>query len=176
MSVTPPDKYWWDTPVHGKEKIWIVTATIWSILLTLAMPAYHIVGEHNASFQYSKITNQDFDTLADRFIEKNKVGEEKGIPIVAPPPGSDIYVRGKQWIWDPILKLKVGQTYKLHLSSVDVNHGFSVFPINMNFQAVPGYDNVLTMTPTKDGMYTVICNEFCGIGHHTMIGKIYVEK
>jgi cytochrome c oxidase subunit 2 len=175
MSVTPPDKYWWDTPIHTKEKIWLATAFVWSIVLTIAMPAFHLVGEHNSSTQYSRILTQDFDKNADAFIAKYKTGEEKGIPIVTAPPGSDIYVRGKQFGWDPILKLKVDQTYKLHLSSVDVNHGFSVFPINMNFQAVPGWDNLLTVTPTKAGMYTIICNEFCGIGHHTMIGKIYVE-
>jgi cytochrome c oxidase subunit 2 len=152
-----------------------MTAFLWSIVLTVAMPAFHLVGEHNASTKYSRILTQDFDKNADAFIAKYKTGEEKGITIVTPPPGSDIYVRGKQFGWDPILKLKVDQTYKLHLSSVDVNHGFSVFPINMNFQAVPGWDNLLTVTPTKAGMYTIICNEFCGIGHHTMIGKIYVE-
>lgn len=175
MSVTPPDKHWWDTPIHTKEKIWLMTAFLWSIVLTVAMPAFHIVGEHNTSSQYSRILTQDFDVNADAFIKKYTTGEEKGIPIVTPPPGSDIYVRGKQFGWDPILKLKVNQTYKLHLSAVDVNHGFSVFPINMNFQAVPGWDNLLTVTPTKAGMYTIICNEFCGIGHHAMIGKIYVE-
>lgn len=175
MSVTPPDKHWWDTPIHTKEKIWLMTAFAWSIVLTVAMPAFHLVGEHNSSTQYSRILTQDFDKNADAFIAKYKVGEEKGIPIVEAPPGSDIYVRGKQFGWDPILKLKANQAYKLHLSSVDVNHGFSVFPINMNFQAVPGWDNLLTVTPTKAGMYTIICNEFCGIGHHTMIGKIYVE-
>jgi cytochrome c oxidase subunit 2 len=175
MSVTPPDKHWWDTPIHTKEKIWLTTAFAWSIVLTVAMPAFHIWGEHNASTKYSKVTNQDYDILTDRFVAKYKVGEEKGVTIVAPPPKSDIYLRGKQWGWDPILKLKAGETYQLHLSSVDVNHGFSVFPINMNFQVVPGWDNLLTVTPTKAGMYTIICNEFCGIGHHTMIGKIYVE-
>jgi heme/copper-type cytochrome/quinol oxidase subunit 2 len=28
--------------------------------------------------------------------------------------------------------------------------------------------------PNKAGDYRVICNEFCGIGHHLMIGKIEV--
>lgn len=175
MSVTPPDKHWWDTPIHTKEKIWLTIAFTWSIVLTVAMPALHIVGEQNTSSQYSRILTEDFDKNADSFIAKYKVGEEKGVPIVAPPPKSDIYIRGKQFGWDPILKLKAGESYQLHLSSVDVNHGFSVFPINMNFQVVPGWDNLLKITPTKAGMYTIICNEFCGIGHHAMIGKIYVE-
>ena len=31
------------------------------------------------------------------------------------------------------------------------------------------------MTPTEAGEFSIICNEFCGIGHHTMTGKIYVK-
>ena len=40
---------------------------------------------------------------------------------------------------------------------------------------MPGYDYGLRMTPNLPGEYKVICNEFCGIQHHIMIGKIVVE-
>jgi cytochrome c oxidase subunit 2 len=35
---------------------------------------------------------------------------------------------------------------------------------------------VLTATPDKLGEYGIVCNEFCGIGHHTMIGRLYVVE
>jgi cytochrome c oxidase subunit 2 len=79
------------------------------------------------------------------------------------------------WQWYPALKLKKGQTYRLHLSSMDLVHGFSLFPLNLNFMVLPGYDYVLTITPTTTGEVFVVCNEFCGIGHHQMVGKITVE-
>jgi cytochrome c oxidase subunit 2 len=62
----------------------------------------------------------------------------------------------------------------LHISSLDVNHGFSLFPMNVNFQVVPGYDYGLRVTPTASGDFRIICNEFCGIGHHTMVGRVIV--
>jgi cytochrome c oxidase subunit 2 len=31
------------------------------------------------------------------------------------------------------------------------------------------------VTPTTTGEFYVVCNEFCGIGHHQMVGKILVE-
>ncbi|MBI5814404.1 MAG: cytochrome C oxidase subunit II [Nitrospinae bacterium] len=176
MSLTSPEKHWWDSPLHRDEKIWITLALIWCMFLTGFMPYWHLTGEQNASSRYAKMYAADFERLTDAFIEKYKVGEEKGIPVVAPPAGADIFLRSRQWSWDPILKLKTGKQYNLHLSSVDVNHGLSVFPMNFNFQVVPGYDNWLLITPTKAGEYTIICNEFCGIGHHTMIGRIYVES
>lgn len=175
MSINSPARHWWRSPLHSEEKIWIGIALIWCILITLIMPVWHVIGDRNPPQEYYKWDNESFDKLVDDFIVKYKVGEEGGVPVVAPPPNSDIFMRGVQWAWDPILKLKVGQTYRLHLSSTDVNHGFSVYPINFNFQAVPGWDSVLKITPTKTGEYTIICNEFCGIGHHVMFGKIYVE-
>ena len=62
----------------------------------------------------------------------------------------------------------------LHLSSLDVNHGFSLYPLNVNFAVVPGYDYGLRVTPTAAGDFRIICNEFCGIGHHTMVGRVIV--
>ena len=94
---------------------------------------------------------------------------------MAPAPGTDIYMLARMWQFVPIIKLKKDQTYRLHISSPDLNHGWSLQPMNMNFQIVPGYDHVLTITPTSTGEFPVICNEFCGVGHHLMTGKIIVE-
>src|SRR4030095_5129456 len=58
----------------------------------------------------------------------------------------------------------------------DFQHGFSLQPMNMNFQVVPGYDHVLTIKPQAPGTYPIVCNEFCGIGHQNMVGKIIVDE
>jgi len=75
-----------------------------------------------------------------------------------------------------MLELKKDVTYRMHLTSVDWNHGFSLQPVNINIQVVPGYVMVLNITPDKAGEYTIVCNEYCGIGHHTMLGKIWVKE
>ena len=41
-----------------------------------------------------------------------------------------------------MLELEKDQTYRLHLSSLDWQHGFSLQPININLQVHPGYDMV----------------------------------
>ena len=33
---------------------------------------------------------------------------------------------------------------------------------------------VITVTPNKTGTYAIVCNEYCGIGHHTMVSRMYV--
>ncbi len=40
---------------------------------------------------------------------------------------------------------------------------------------VPGYDYGLRVTPTEAGDYRIVCNEFCGVGHHLMVGKVIVS-
>ena len=140
------------------------------------MPYWHIYGKQNLSNEAYQTTPAKFGVKVQEMIDQHKVREEAGFPVVHPPAGSDIYMLGRLWQWWPILELEKDKTYRLHLSSMDWQHGFSVQPININLQIVPGYEMVLTVTPDQAGEYGVICNEYCGIGHHTMVGKIYVKE
>ena len=173
-GIVSPTGVWWK-PATGQEKIWLIIALIWCLILFAMMPIWHLKGTQNPSGVRSKVTPADFSARVDRFVADYKVGEEMGMPVVAPPPGSHIYMLSRTWSWYPVLKLKAGETYMLHLSSLDLNHGFSLYPVNINFQIVPGYDYALEVTPNDPGEYKVICNEFCGIGHHLMVGKVIVE-
>ena len=115
-----------------------------------------------------------FAARTQEFIQTYQVGVDNGIPLVEPPPGSDVYLLGRMWAWEPVLRLQRGAEYILHISALDVNHGFSLYPINVNFQIVPGYDYALRVTPSDTGDFRIICNEFCGVGHHLMLGKVIV--
>ncbi len=174
-ALVSPVGTWWK-PAHIQEKRWVTISFIWCLILFGMMPFWHFKGGQNPTGIRAKVTPEDFSTRVARFINDFKVGEENGYPVVAPPPGSDIYLIGRMWSWSPVLKLKKGVEYTLHLSSADVNHGFSLYPINVNIQVVPGYDYALKITPNQAGDFRVICNEFCGILHHNMVGKILVEE
>lgn len=174
MAITSPERLWWKQPVCGQEKLWISIALVWCIFITAIMPYWHFFGKQNPPQEYYRVSPVKYASIVDKFTAKYKVGEEAGIPVVDPPPG-DIFIAGSQFVWHPILKLKAGKTYRLHLSSTDMEHGFSVYPMNMNFMALPDMDYVLTIQPDKAGEFFIICNEFCGGGHHTMTGKIIVS-
>ena len=174
-AIVPPKGVWWK-PAGRQERIWIIIAFIWCMVLFAMMPFWHIKGGQNPSGIRTKVEPKEFALRVERFIADYKVGEEAGLPVVAPPPGSDVYLQASMWKWTPILQLQEGASYTLHLSALDVNHGFSLYPANVNFQVVPGYDYGLKITPNNAGEYKVICNEFCGIGHHRMLGKIVVES
>lgn len=174
MSISVPAKGWYRAPA-GAEKLWIGLALIWCLVMSLMMPYWHFRGKQNSRGEAYSVTPAAFFERTQKFVESNTVGEHNGYPLVEPPPGGDAYLVARMWSWYPFLKLRKGETYRLHLSSMDLQHGFSLQPLNMNFQVMPGYDHVLTITPTSSGEFTIVCNEFCGIGHDKMIGKIFVE-
>ena len=179
MALQPPaNRLWWREPLHRMEIIWITIAFLWGVLMFSAMIYWHIVGEQNLSSEAYRIDPFDFAERAEAMAEQYTVREEgdTGIPVVRPPPGSDVYLIARLWEWWPILELEKDQSYRLHLSSMDWQHGFSLQPTNINIQVHPNYDLVLTMTPDEAGTYGIVCNEFCGIGHHQMLGRIYVVE
>ena len=173
MGIHSPAEGWFRAP-SGAERTWVGLALAWCVVLTVAMPYWHFHGKQNSTGESYRVDATKFAKRVEAFTQAGKVGEEKGTPIVEASPGGEAYLQAQMWRWSPILKLKKDQTYRLHISSMDLQHGFSVQPINMNFQVLPGYDHVLTITPTLAGDYSIVCNEFCGIGHHTMVGKIIV--
>jgi cytochrome c oxidase subunit II len=174
-AVVSPQGVWWQR-AGKQEKLWVTISFVWCMVLFAMMPLWHLKGGQNPSGIRAKTTPAEFGARVERFVEEYKVGEDNGYPVVAPPPGADIYMIGRMWSWYPVLKLKKGVEYTLHLSSADINHGFSLYPVNVNFQIVPGYDYGLRVTPSTAGDFRVICNEFCGVGHHMMVGKVTVEE
>jgi cytochrome c oxidase subunit 2 len=174
MAIFTPERVWWK-PLGREERLWVTVATVWCFFMFFMLIGWYYLGAQNLPTKAVRISPAQYQTLADQFIAANKVGEEKGIPIVHPQPGTDIYVIAKKWQWTPILELEAGEEYTLHISSLDIQHGFSVQPININLQVFPGYDFIMKITPNQAGEYSVWCNEFCSIGHHLMTGKIIVK-
>ena len=177
MAISPPERrLWWKEPIGRAELVWIVIAFVWGLVMFFAMIYWHVEGEQNLSNEAYRVIPEEFALLAEEMTDQYTVREDEGagMPVVHPPPGSDVYLIARLWEWWPILELEAGQSYRLHLSSMDWQHGFSLQPENINIQVHPNYDLVLTITPDEAGEYSVVCNEFCGVGHHQMVGRIIV--
>ena len=173
---SPADRLWWKEPLTKVEVTWITVAFLWGLVMFFTMVYWHFTGQQNLSNEAYKIKPEVFAERTEAMAAKYKVREEgdSGIPVVRPPAGSDIYMFGRLWEWWPVLELEKDKTYRLHLSSLDWLHGFSLQPTNINIEVHPGYEMVVTLKPNKTGEFGVVCNEFCGVGHHTMVGRIYV--
>lgn len=177
MAISPPPvRLWWKEPIERIELVWILIAFLWGLFMFGFMVAWHFIGRQNLSNETYRIQPSAYEQKVEDFAKKYQVRMEGDIPVVKPPPGADVYMLARLWQWWPILELEKGQSYRIHLSSIDWQHGFSLQPTNINIQVHPGLEHILTLTPTGEGAFGIVCNEFCGIGHHQMTGKIYVNQ
>lgn len=176
MSLQAPATDWYSKKVATDEKWWIALAAIVCLITFFWMVIWHMYGKQNPGNTTYRTNPAEFMMLTDSFNSKYRVGEDNGIPVVIPAINGNVFLSAQMWRWSSVPVLKKNEWYTFHLSSLDVCHGFSVQPINMNFMILPGYDYVLRFKPNAAGEYKIICNEFCGIGHQTMIGKIIVVE
>jgi cytochrome c oxidase subunit II len=177
-AILPPaHRVWWKQPVHKDEIVWIAIAFTWCMVMFFMMPYWHLYGKQNLSNETYRVKPEQFSRASQEMVDKYTVRTEtdEKIPVVRPPAGSDVFLIARLWAWWPILELEKGKTYRLHLTSMDYQHGFSLQPENINIQVIPGYEHVVTITPNRTGSYAIVCNEFCGIGHHKMVSKLYVK-
>ena len=67
-----------------------------------------------------------------------------------------------------------GEAVEFQLTSRDVIHGFQIEGSNINVELIPGQVSTLTHTFRRPGEYRLVCNQYCGIGHQNMRGKVRV--
>ncbi|WP_337845461.1 hypothetical protein [Thermus sp.] len=176
MALWTSPKSWLEEKVAPEERVWLILAALFAIVfLSAFMGLWHLTGSQTTHGEAYRVDPAAYREQVLAFAQRHQVGELNGIPVVAPPPG-DVYLMAQTFTWYPVLKLKRGGTYRLHVASLDVPHGFSLYPHEWSIQLYPGYEWVYTFTPTKAGEYALVCNDFCGLGHHTMVGRILVEE
>lgn len=172
-ALTPPERSYLK-PLGAAERRWVIIGSVWCILLFAMMYVWQAVGGQQTPIESYRVERATFRKLAEGFIAEQKVDEINGIPVITPNESGEVYMIAKAYQWTPVLKLKKGESVRLYLSSIDYQHGMSIQPLNLNFQVLPGYVYVVNLTPQTTGEFPIICNEFCGLGHHGMSGRIIV--
>jgi len=87
----------------------------------------------------------------------------------------EVHMVARMWAFDPPeVRLPPGSDVDLYLSALDVTHGLYIEHTNVNLMAVPGSVNAARIHFDKEGAYDVICHEYCGVGHHNMMGKFVI--
>jgi cytochrome c oxidase subunit 2 len=91
-----------------------------------------------------------------------------------------VAVNAQQFAWqlNPST-VRVGVPVAFVTRSQDVNHGFGIYKGHKfiaQIQVVPDRNSTLVHTFHEAGTYTVLCLEFCGVGHHGMVATFQVKK
>jgi cytochrome c oxidase subunit 2 len=100
--------------------------------------------------------------------------DEPGVKEVSPGRYQVTFV-AQMWRFIPgEVSVPVGSTVEFIVSSKDVIHGFWIGDTNVNAMVIPGEVTVVEHTFDEPGEYTIMCHEYCGLGHQTMAGVINV--
>ena len=148
------------------ERFWMWSAAMICAALFGAI-VYGLVGEHTRP--PSHIETVDPTRLSEH--------PEFGRPgVETRPDGSAVVtVVAEMFAFSPDpIAVPAGRPVTFRLTSGDVLHGFEVVGTNANAMAIPGYVSQFTVTFAEPGEYLVLCNEYCGLLHHGMTGKLVV--
>lgn len=90
-----------------------------------------------------------------------------------------IDVQGRQWAWTlSRSEASAGAPVEFRVTSSDVNHGLGIYDADLRLvaqtMAMPGYVNTLRHTFTAPGTYKLLCLEYCGLIHHSMIAELRI--
>jgi cytochrome c oxidase subunit II len=156
--------------MHRYEKWWLTlgTGSLIIFLIILGISAFH--QGHQPPSAKAYINPEQVDVIAPF--------DEPGLKKV----------EGKEWDYELVLvastffynpgevEVPKGSTLKIIATTKDVIHGFEVAGTNINMMLEPGYISEYTTTLDKAGEFLVVCNEYCGVGHHTMKSMIKVVE
>ncbi|MFB6080200.1 MAG: cytochrome c oxidase subunit II [Haloferacaceae archaeon] len=158
--------------IHRFEKAWLVASLV-LIVAWIATVTYGAVGPGVAMVGDSggTVANPAQPTDSPNF-------RTPGVYATDEPNHYDVYVRAQQFFFQPgtnqPIRVPAGSTVTFHLTSADVVHGFEVVGTNVNMMVIPGQITEATVRFEKPDQYDIECNEYCGAGHHTMIGRLVV--
>ena len=96
-------------------------------------------------------------------------------PETAQAAVKEFDVSAKKWSFDPsTITVNKGDTVKLHITSEDVTHGFSLPEFSVSDTLSPGTTTTVEFIASKTGTFSFFCSMFCGSGHGSMRGTLIV--
>lgn len=80
------------------------------------------------------------------------------------------------WAFNPAeIRVPAGAEITFTAATIDVIHGFNIEGTRLNVMLIPGQVSRNTYRFREPGEHLFICHEYCGLGRHTMYGKVIVE-
>jgi cytochrome c oxidase subunit 2 len=83
-------------------------------------------------------------------------------------------VAARYGFYPPEIRVPEDTPVKLRWATPDVIHGVHAPKTNMSTMVVPGYVSEVNTVFPQPGEYSMLCNEYCGLGHHYMWGRLIV--
>lgn len=151
-------------PRDERVFLWLIAASL--VLMTAVVFGWLAWGRQNVPSTYRYMTPTQFSAEVAKFADRYQAADGR----VYVPPGEDAYLVASRYTFYPELVLQANTRYRFWLSATDVLHGFSLVggSQNINLELAPNHVTGMNLTVGDPGRYLVVCNEYCGLQHHTM--------
>jgi cytochrome c oxidase subunit 2 len=165
--------------LHKYEKYWLILGIggLIAFLLILGFGAFYL-GTHPQSHG---------ELIDPENIEANPAFQEENLGLTKVDEGRYVlnivasafnYNLGTDEEGTPVTHIEIpaGSKVLVQATSPDVVHGLNFAGTNINLMVEPGYVSALEVELDNPGEYTLVCNEYCGTGHHLMFASMEVVE
>ncbi len=153
--------------IHRSERIWLICGVV-ALVFFLG-----VIGA--AAISDGIVPPSHIQTIDPTKVASTPPFDKPGLHRTG-AHAMDAYVVAHIFSFAPsTIAVPAGTTVTFYVTSPDVVHGFFITDTAINMMIVPGWVSSATHTFTKPGSYLLLCNEYCGSGHHFMYGSIEVR-
>jgi cytochrome c oxidase subunit II len=147
------------------ERIWMVGVSIMLAIMFTTMAF--------AATRFSETPPSHVETIDPSAVMQDVRFRKEGVSLDS-AGHVHVVVVGTTFTWLPAtMTLPAATPVTFHVTSLDVIHGFEIVRTNGQSMIIPGYISQFT-TEFAPGEYMIVCNEYCGVGHHLMFTKMTV--
>jgi len=139
-------------PIHGHTGLEVMWTAIPAVIVIAIGVLSAVVLSRNAEAGSSPLTVKVY---AQQFAWRFEYPDEGGI-------------RSNE------LVLAVDRSTRFEMTAADVIHSFWIPQMGQKQDLLPGVETSIVVTPTREGRFTLVCTELCGLGHATMRAPVRV--
>lgn len=154
--------------LHKYEKIWLVFG-IASLIVFLS-----VVGV--SAFSQDHTPAGGMETIDPKKVNETAPFDNPGVTQLGEDTYQATIVAMAFGYQAPEMRVPVGKEVIFKVTSTDVVHSFTIDNTKVNMMVVPGRITTKSYTFEEPGTYLILCNEYCGTGHHMMYTEIEVYE
>ncbi|MGH2316264.1 cytochrome c oxidase subunit II [Planococcus sp. SE5232] len=154
--------------LHKYEKIWLVFG-IASLIVFLS-----VVGV--SAFSQDHTPAGGMETIDPQKVNETAPFDNPGVTQLDEDTYQATIVAMAFGYQAPDLRVPVGKEIIFKVTSTDVVHSLTIDDTKVNMMVVPGRITTKSYTFEEPGTYLILCNEYCGTGHHMMYTEIEVYE
>jgi len=145
----------------------------WLALSGLMSLTFVVLIAYNLATEGTHIAQRITKASPEQILAQN-IFQQPGVRQLAPGK-MQVTTVARAFVFQPAdVTVPVDAEVEFILTAADVIHGYQIERTNVNVELIPGEVARLTYTFDDPGTYRITCNEYCGIGHHNMLGTITV--